>query len=79
MARVIQYKEFRKLMEDAGLAKVLLVKGEGFFYLASDDEETALEIASLQENAIYVCAFNHQTPEQWVKDIKHLLENIDLK
>lgn len=74
MARVIWYREFRKLMERAGLEKVLLVKGEGYFYIASDDEETALEIAGLQENAIYVCAFNQQTPKQWVEDIKKLLK-----
>ena len=74
MVRVIKCKKLHKLMVEAGLEKVLLIKGEGYFYLTSEDEETAIEIAGLPENAIYVCAYNHQTPEQWVSDIKNLLK-----
>jgi len=71
----IRDKKFRRLMKEAGLAKVELIKGEGYHYITSDDEVLSNKIAMMNSSSIYVCHFNHQTPEQWVEDIKRMLND----
>lgn len=72
--RPIRNREFRKLMADAGLADVELVKGNGYHYITSDDSERCQRIYSLTAQSIYVCHFNELTPAQWVEEIKGLLK-----
>jgi ABC-type uncharacterized transport system ATPase subunit len=69
----ITNKAFRRLMDKAGLSKVLLIKGEGYHYITSEDETTAHRIFTLYDNAIYICSFNQQSPAKWVEDIKLML------
>ena len=71
--RSVKNKKFLKLMKAAGLEKVLLCKGDGYYYITSDDDDTWTLIDSLPETTIYVNSFNQQYPEQWVDDIKQLL------
>ena len=70
----VKNRKFLKLMKAAGLEKVLLCKGQGYYWITSDDEETWELINSLPETTIYVNSFNQQYPEQWVDDIKQLLK-----
>jgi hypothetical protein len=70
----VKNHKFLKLMKAAGLEKVLLCKGNGYYWISSDDEDTWALIDSLPETTIYVNSFNQQTPEQWVEDIKQLLK-----
>ena len=70
----VKNRKFLKLMKAAGLEKVLLCKGNGYYWISSDDEDTWALIDSLPETTIYVNSFNQQTPEQWVEDIKQLLK-----
>ena len=72
--RSVKNKKFLKLMKAAGLENVLLCKGNGYYWISSDDEDTWAFIDSLPETTIYVNSFNQQTPEQWVEDIKQLLK-----
>ena len=65
-------------MKAAGLEKVLLIKGNGYYWITSDDDETYDKIQDADEQTIYVNSFNQQTPEQWVEDIKYLLKGTDL-
>ena len=69
----VKNRKFLKLMKAAGLEKVLLIKGNGYYWITSDDNDTYALIDSLPETTIYVNSFNQQTPEQWVEDIKQLL------
>lgn len=69
----ITNKAFRKAMKKAGLEKVQLEKGNGYFYIWSDDEETAFYIAGIEDNSILVNSFNHLKIETWIKEIKQLL------
>lgn len=71
----ITNKAFRKAMKEAGLEKVQLEKGEGYFYIWSDDEETALKIARLYDNMIMVNSFNQLPIVVWIHEIKELLED----
>lgn len=74
----VRNRKFLKLMKDAGLEKVLLCKGDQYYWITSDDDETYDIINSLQDTSIYVNSFNQQTPEQWVEDIKYLLKDTKL-
>lgn len=74
----VRNRKFLKLMKDAGLEKVLLCKGDGYYYITSDDDDTFSIINSVMDTSIYVYAFNHQSPEQWVEDIKYLLKDTKL-
>lgn len=71
----ITNKAFRKAMKEAGLERVQLEKGEGYFYIWSDDEETALKIAGLYDNMIMVNSFNQLPIVVWIHEIKELLED----
>ena len=75
--RSVKNKKFLKLMKDAGLEKVLLCKGNGYYYITSDDDATWALIDSLSETTIYINSFNQQYPEQWVDDIKQLLSKAE--
>ena len=74
----VHNKKFLKLMKDAGLEKVLLIKGNGYYWITSDDDETYDAIQDAEEQTIYVNSFNQQTPEQWVEDVKYLLKDTKL-
>lgn len=69
----INNKAFRNAMKEAGLEKVQLEKGNGYFWIWSDDEELALEIAGLYDNCILCNSFKDQSIEAWIEDIKNLL------
>lgn len=73
----VKNRKFLKLMKAAGLEKVLLCKGNGYYYITSDDDDTWALIDSLPETTIYVNSFNQQYPEQWVDDIKQLLSKAE--
>lgn len=75
--RVIRDKKFRRLMKEAGLEKVELMKDYGYFWIFSDDDEWADRISMMFSNCILRNDFNHTTPEKWVKEIKELLEDPD--
>ena len=74
----VRNKKFLKLMKAPGLEKVLLIKGNGYYYITSDDDDTYDAINSVMDQSIYVNSFNQQTPEQWVEDIKLLLKDTKL-
>ena len=75
----VKNAKLKKLLAKEGLDKILLCKGYGYFYIASDDDEWATKLASMYENAIYMNSFNQQTPEEWVEDIKQLLKQNDIE
>ncbi len=52
---------------------VFLVRGKGYYYIASNDEATGLKIAGLYTSSIGVFSIKHQTVEAWVKDVETLL------
>ena len=56
---------------------VILVKGEGYFYIASDIEEIADKIASLYTTSIPVYSIKEQTVQAWIDDVGHLLKRSD--
>lgn len=66
-------KKVNEAIEKA-FPNVFLVKGEGYFYIASDDEATGLKIAGLFQTSVYVCNLSAYTPEQWVNEVRRLFE-----
>ena len=71
--RVVTNPKFRQLMKQAGLEDVMLVKDNGYFYIASDNDEIADLISKIENNSILIYSFNQQSPEEWIKDICDLL------
>ena len=74
----IKNQKFRDLMEKAGLGDVKLYRDDGYFFIASDNDETADRIENAttfnNQNMFYLNSFGQQTPEQWVEDIKYYFE-----
>lgn len=68
-------KQVNKAIQEK-VGNVILRKGEGYFYVASDDYELGLKLASLEETSIYVCHLNQQSVEEWLRDVRYIVSNI---
>jgi len=53
---------------------VRLARGEGYYYIYSDNEETGLRIAGLYSSGIYVNQLKHLTIEQWIQEVRDLFD-----
>jgi len=58
------------------VGNVILCKSEGCFFVSSDDYDIGLKLASLETTSIYVCYLNHQSVEEWVNDVRHIVSNV---
>lgn len=76
MATEIKNKKFRKLMNDEGLGKILLIKDNGYFYVTSDDEYIGNLIATLPTTSICVNSFTDMKMWEWIVEIKNLLYDV---
>lgn len=70
-SREIKNPKFRKLMKQAGLDDIMLIQDNGYLYITSETNE---DIFTLPETSIYVNSFRDMTPEEWVEEIKRLLD-----
>lgn len=70
-SREIKNPKFRRLMKQAGLDDIMLMQDNGYLYITSDTND---EIFTLPETSIYVNSFRDMTPEEWVEEIKRLLD-----
>lgn len=57
--------------------KIFLARGEGYYYLASDDEEMGLKIAGLYQSGIYVFKAGHLTVQQWINAVQDLVDQFE--
>ena len=73
-AKIISNSQLYRALKKRGLEKYKLCKARGYFYITSDDVETANEIATWNDNAIYVYGFNQQSIEDWVRDITYIID-----
>lgn len=64
----IRNKKFRKLMNEAGMADIELVKDNGAFWVYSDR-------LNLYDPCILCYTFNQMTPEEWVEEIKRVISD----
>ena len=55
-----------------------LVKGEGYFYIASDDETWGNKIAMMHSQGIHTHSIKHQNMEQWLTDVRFLFSEKNL-
>jgi hypothetical protein len=76
--KVVNNYKFNKLLKQNGLEKIQLCKGNGYFWLTSEDDETYRILSSLETTSIYTNSFSDQTPEEWVEEIKELLKDTEL-
>ena len=73
-SKIIYNSQLYRALKRKDLEKYKLCKAKGYFYITSDDEETANEIATWNDNAIYVYGFNQQSIEDWVRDITDIID-----
>lgn len=55
-----------------------LVKGEGYYFIASDDEVWGNKIAMMYSQGIYTHSIKHQTIEKWLEDVRFLFSEKNL-
>ena len=77
-SKVVKNHKLNKLLKQNGLEKIQLCKGNGYFWLTSDDDETYRILSGLETTSIYTNSFSDQTPEAWVEEIKELLKDTEL-
>ena len=70
--RVMGIKGINKLIKEE-VGNFRLVKGSGYFYVASDDKGLGLQLAGLPTTSIYVCSLNHQSTQDWIDDVKNII------
>ena len=71
MTQEIRNRQLRAELANAGLESVHLYKGDGFFWITSDDDTCD----GLRSAAIYVNSFRQLTPKQWLDEIRLLLSD----
>jgi hypothetical protein len=55
--------------------EIELVKGENYFYVASDNDEIALKLARLFSTSIYVSKLNNVSLDKWLEYVEYVLED----
>ena len=73
-SKIISNSQLYRALKKRGLEKYKLCKAKGYFYITSDDVDTANQIATWYDNAIYVYGFNQQSVEDWVRDIIDIID-----
>ena len=73
-SKIISNSQLYRALKKRGLEKYKLCKAKGYFYITSDDVETANEIATGDDKAIYVYGFNQQSVEDWVRYIIDIID-----
>lgn len=54
---------------------VFIIKGKGYFYVASDDPKEALFLAGLRTTSIAVARVSHLSVSSWIMAVKLILED----
>jgi hypothetical protein len=68
-------KALNKFVQHEINSSIMVVKGDGYFYITSDNQDKALEIAALYQTSIYVNSVNHLSFEGWYSSINQLFNN----
>jgi hypothetical protein len=67
-------KQVNTAIKKAGL-DAILCKSEGCFFVSSDNDEIGLYLSSLESTSIYVYQLNHQSVQDWVKDVSEIMKD----
>ena len=73
-SKIISNSQLYRALKKRGLEKYKLCKARGYFYITSDDVETANETATWNDNAMYVYGYNQKSEEDWVRDIIDIID-----
>lgn len=71
---MLTLKRVNKAIEEK-YPKVFLVKGNGYYYLASDDSEIGLKLATLHTTSIDIFDISHLSLERWMDEVKYVLSD----
>lgn len=71
--KAVSLRQVNKALKEVH-PNIELIKGEGYFYISSDDDKTALMLAGLHTTSIPVYSITQQTTQQWINDVTNLLK-----
>ncbi len=54
---------------------IKLVKGKGYYYVHSEDDNISLQLAALFSTSIPVANIKHQSVDNWIKDVESVLSD----
>ena len=60
------------------VGNVTLRKGDGYFYVTSDDDQIDRALMAQYTTSIYVCHLNQQSVEAWVDDVRDIVTQVRL-
>lgn len=66
--------ELARQLQKAGIGFLELERGNGYFYVRSDNTYASNVLMGLPSTSIPVCFFKQQTIEAWVNDIREIWE-----
>lgn len=75
MIQVIKNKKLYEELARVGIEGILLCKGNGYFYLAPDNDEMAQILAKIERSMIYCNSFRQQSIDDWVRNIQGIIGN----
>jgi hypothetical protein len=58
------------------VGNVMLRKGDGYFYVTSDDDQIDRALMAQYMTSIYVCHLNQQSVESWIADVQEITKNV---
>lgn len=61
----------------AKFPEIKLIRGEGYYYIYSDNEALSLKIAGLFTSSIPVYSIKHASIEKLVEMVEHVLNDLD--
>lgn len=53
-----------------------LVRGQGYFYVYSEDDDLGLKLAGLYTTSIPVDKLNQMTMEKWIEAVEYVLKDM---
>lgn len=74
MARAVKNAKLRKMLDKAGYQDIDLVKGDGYFYVVSNDIGSDHEKwLMVVDTDIYINSFNQMSVEEWFNEIMNII------
>jgi len=77
-AKPVSLKKLNKAIQKE-FPTCFLFKGEGYYFIASDDEVWGEKIAMMHQQSIHVHKLSHQSMERWIEDVRKLFLEPNLK
>lgn len=73
--KTIVNKQFNQALKNNNLGDIQLIKGRGYFWITSDNDYFYKAHNLGRARSIYVNSFNQMTIDEWVGEIKSIVDD----